>query len=403
MSNSKILMFGWQFPPDCNGGLGVACYGLSKALCEENLNVTFVLPREINTSETLAKIVFANKALKFKSSEDIFSGYITSKKYRDIVNRFPDFYGNTLLEEVMHYAQSAGAIALSENPDIIHAHDWLSFLAGLEARRATGKPLVLHIHATEFDRTAGQGVNEQVYEIEKKAMHEADLIIAVSEFTKQKIVSHYDISPDRIEVVHNGIDENDFRPSAPIFREIKEKYKQKIVLSLGRITIQKGLGYLVRAAKKVIEHYPNVLFIISGSGDMQREMMMEASYLGISDKVIFTGFASREDSNALYEAADLFVLPSVSEPFGMTPLESIIKGTPVIISKQSGVSEVLKNALKVDFWDVDEMANKIIAVLQNDTLGKTLIEESSKEVKDMSWKSVAKKVKKIYKKVLRKG
>lgn len=399
MRREKILMFGWQFPPDCNGGLGVACFGLSNALSEEGAKVIFVLPRETETSPALSKIVFANKALPGGVSSEILSGYITTEKYSQLTEKVKSFYGNTLFDEVMYYARRAANIALSENPDIIHAHDWLSFLAGVEAKRVTGKPLVLHMHATEVDRTGGQGVNEQVYAIEKSAMSKADSIIAVSNLTKEKIVKHYGVSPDKIDVVHNGIDGAEFKTTAPIFTEVKDKYKQKVVLSLGRITIQKGLGYFVQAAKKVLEYYPNTLFIISGSGDMQEQMMDEAASLGVGDKVIFTGFASREDSNALYQAADLFVLPSVSEPFGMTPLEAIIKDTPVLVSKQSGVSEVLSNALKVDFWDIDEMANKIVGVLQNDSLGEVLVEESKKEVKDMSWKSVAKKVIDVYRKI----
>lgn len=398
MKNPKILMFGWEFPPYNSGGLGTACFGLTRALADENTQVTFVLPREVDISVSFAKIVFAAPA-KTQREKEMISGYITSTEYSLLREKLSSFYGGTLLEEVMHYASKAKNIALAENPDVIHAHDWLSFLAGLEAKRVTGKPLILHMHATEFDRTGGQGVNQDVYEIEKRAMNEADGIIAVSNFTKEKIVQHYGIVSEKITVVHNGIDESDYCTLTPRLKEIKTEGAQKIVLFAGRITIQKGPEYFVQAAKKVLEYYPNVLFVVSGSGDMQRQMMEEAAGLGVGDKIIFTGWLRGDDLNALYQAADLYVMPSVSEPFGIIPLESIVNGTPVIISKQTGVSEVLSHALKVDFWDIDEMANKILGVLQNESLRKTLLNESQKEVKKITWKSAAKKVLGVYKKV----
>jgi len=399
MKKPKVLMFGWEFPPYNSGGLGTACFGLTRALAGKNADVTFVLPREVDLEVSFAKIAFADKALPAGGTR-MFSGYITSSEYLSLMKDIEGFYGNTLLEEVLHYASKAKDIALAENPDIIHAHDWLSFLAGLEAKRAIGKPLVLHMHATEFDRTGGQGVNQDVYNIERRVMNEADCIIAVSNFTKEKIIQHYGVSPDKIEVVHNGIDESDYCELPPRLEELKKVGGQKIVLFAGRITIQKGPEYFVRAAKKVLEYYPGALFVVSGSGDMQQQMMEEAASLGIGDKVIFTGWLRGDDLNALFQAADLYVMPSVSEPFGIIPLESIVNGTPVIISKQTGVSEVLTHALKVDFWDVDEMANKILGVLQNESLENTLQEESQKEVKKLSWKSAAEKVINVYKKFL---
>jgi len=396
MKNPKILMFGWEFPPYNSGGLGTACLGLTRALASENAYIAFVLPRKVDLSVSFAKIIFA-AAAKTEDEKKMISGYITSIEYSLLREKLGSFYGNTLLDEVALYASKAKDIALTENPDIIHAHDWLSFPAGLEAKHATGKPLILHVHATEFDRTGGQGVNQDVYNIEKKTMNEADGIIAVSNFTKEKIVQHYGIIPSKITVVHNGIDEADYHVLPPQLEEIKRDGKQKIVLFAGRITIQKGPEYFVQAAKKVLEYYPNVLFVVSGSGDMQQQMMIEAASLGVGDKVIFTGWLRGDDLNSLYQAADLYVMPSVSEPFGIIPLESIVNGTPVIISKQTGVSEVLSHALKVDFWDTDEMANKILGVLQNESLGETLLNESQKEIKKITWKSAAKKVLNIYK------
>jgi glycosyltransferase involved in cell wall biosynthesis len=394
----KVLMFGWEFPPFNSGGLGTACFGLTRGLANEDINVVFVLPRKVDIDDSFVKIIFADTAKLKQGAERLFSGYITSNEYIATRKQTSGFYGNTLLEEVAHYAFKAGDIAIEENPDVIHAHDWLSFPAGLEAKKATGKPLILHVHATEFDRTGGQGVNTQVYDIEKDAMARADSIIAVSNFTKEKIVEHYGIPPEKVTVVHNGIDKSEYKILPPQLETIKQEGEQKIVLFVGRITIQKGPEYFVRAAKKVLEYYPNTLFVIAGSGDMQQQMMNEAAYLGLGDKMMFTGFLRGDDLNALYQAADLYVLPSVSEPFGITPLESIVNGTPVIVSKQSGVSEVLTHALKVDFWDTDEMANKILGVLQNNSLKSTLTKELQKEIKKLSWSISAKKIIDVYKK-----
>ncbi len=398
-------MFGWEFPPYNSGGLGTACFGLTRALSScENTDIIFVLPKKVNVSSDLIKIIFADTST-ILSGEDIsiLSGYITSDEY--LVKRNDvtvGLYGATLLQEVKHYANRAREIARNEDFDIIHAHDWLSFLAGIEAKKISGKPLILHVHATEFDRTGGQGVNQDVYDIEKYAMGEADEIIAVSNFTKEKIIEHYGINPNKITVVHNGVDVSDYKELPPILESIKKEGKHKIVLFVGRITVQKGPEYFVRAAKKVLEYYPDALFVVAGSGDMQYQMMDEVASLGIGDKMIFTGFLRGDDLTSLYQAADLYVMPSVSEPFGIIPLETIANGTPVIVSKQTGVSEVLTHALKVDFWDIDEMANKILGVLQNDSLQKTLKEESFKEVEKLNWTASAKKVLNVYKRFFKK-
>ncbi len=399
--NLKILMFGWEFPPYNSGGLGTACFGLTRALSsDKNVDITFVLPKKVDVSPSFMKVIFADTSTVL-SVEDIsiLSGYITSNEYLIKKDELTNgLYGATLLQEVKFYAKRAIEIARNEDFDVIHAHDWLSFLAGIEAKKISGKPLVLHVHATEFDRTGGQGVNQDVYNIEKYAMQEADEIVAVSNFTKEKIIKYYGIDSDKITVVHNGVDMSDFKRLPARLEKIKKTGKQKIVLFVGRITIQKGPEYFVRAAKKVLDYYANALFVVAGSGDMQYQMMNEVASLGIGDKVIFTGFLRGDDLIALYQAADLYVMPSVSEPFGIIPLETIANGIPVIVSKQTGVSEVLTHALKVDFWDVDEMANKILSVLQNDSLKNTLKEESFKEVEKLNWASSAKKVMGVYKK-----
>ncbi len=245
----------------------------------------------------------------------------------------------------------------------------------------------------------GQGVNKEVYGIERMAMEQADGIIAVSNFTKQKIVEHYGIPAWKIEVVHNGVDECDYIDFVNRFTNLR-KAGNKIVLYAGRITIQKGPEYFLRAAKRVLDFDPHVLFVVAGGGDMERQMLMEAANLGISDKVLFTGFLRGDDWTSIFTVVDLFVMPSVSEPFGIAPLESIIGGTPVLISKQSGVSEVLSHALKVDFWDTEDMANKILSVISHRSLWETLWGNSREEVKKVTWDSASKKCVDYYEKIL---
>jgi len=397
----RVLMFGWEFPPHNSGGLGTACFGLTRALAGRKIEVLFVLPKKVGVSASFMNILFADeRRVKFHEIETTLRPYVTSDSYvRERDKMISDIYGDTLMQEVRRYALRARDIAKKEHFDVIHAHDWLSFLAGIEAKKISGKPLILHMHATEFDRTGGQGVNQDVYNIERESMQYADGIIAVSDFTKGKIVEHYGIPASKIQVVHNGIDECDYVNVPAKLSELK-KAGQKIVLFVGRITIQKGPEYFIRAAKRVLEVNPNVLFIVAGSGDMERQMMLEAASLGISDHVIFAGFLRGDDLTAVYNIADLFVMPSVSEPFGITPLESIIAGAPVLISKQSGVAEVLVHALKTDFWDTEDMANKILGVISHRSLWQTLWGNSREEVKKVTWDAASKKCIDYYEKII---
>lgn len=403
----RVLMFGWEFPPHNSGGLGVACYGLSKALARGGSKVTFVLPKRLGKVESpFARIIFSDvetPEIVFHQVPSLLSPYANPESYRkQRVHIDDDFYGDTLFEEVRRYAIRARKIARKEQFDVIHAHDWLSFLAGMEAKKISGKPLVVHVHATEFDRTGGGTVNQFVYDIEKEGMQSADRVIAVSGYTKDIIVKRYGIPEDKVEVVHNGIDIDEYL-SQDVGKENRiNKLKEsgnKIVLFVGRITIQKGPDYFIAAAKKVLQYYPKVTFIICGSGDMEGQIMNQAAFLGISDKVLFAGFLRNDELVQAYKAADLYVMPSISEPFGITPLEAIASGTPVIISRQSGVSEVLKHALKVDFWDIDEMTNKIVCVLTHESLKSCLSENGFKEIIKHTWKQAAEKCMMIYKKV----
>lgn len=309
-------------------------------------------------------------------------------------------YGQDLRGEVLRYAAMAKDIAGKEKFDVIHAHDWLTFLAGVEAKRSTGKPLFVHVHATEFDRTGGGNFNDFVYDIEKLGMEQADGVIAISEYTKNIIIQHYGINPEKIRVVHNGVEWHDdyvenINMRSPL-KKIKDSGKL-LVLSMGRLTMQKGVDYFLKMAKLVAEHVPNAIFIVAGSGDMEKRLMMQAAELGISGKVIFTGWLRGSEIEEAYYQADLFVVPSVSEPFGLTVLESMAYGTPVIVSKQSGVSEIIGHALKVDFWDVEEMADKAIAILKYAVLKKHLSQESQKEAKEISWEKAAEKCLEFFK------
>ncbi|MCR4325710.1 MAG: glycosyltransferase family 4 protein [Patescibacteria group bacterium] len=392
---TRILMFGWEFPPYHSGGLGVACLGLTRALSERGVDVIFVMPKKLDVNTPWARIVFADsERTDVRAFDSSLTPYVTKHGYTKQDNG-GGIYAQDLLAEVRRYAAAGRRIALDERFDVIYAHDWLSFGAGVEAKRATGKPLIVHVHATEFDRCGGsQGTNRQVYEAEKEGMTEADVIITVSEMTRQIIVREYGISPEKIRVVYNGIDDTTAPKGGealPRLRTLKLS-GYRLVLFIGRITLQKGPDHFLRAAKRVLERNPQVLFIVSGAGDMEEQVMRLAADLGIAGHVFFTGFLSGTERHEVYSSADLFVMPSVSEPFGIATLEAMRLGTPVLLSKQSGVSEVVRHVLKVDFWDVDEMANKILAVVGHAGLRESLAENAANEAERLTWAQAAQKV-----------
>lgn len=389
-------MFGWEFPPHHSGGLGVACYGLTRAMNQLGNEVTFVMPKKLAVGAPWAKFVFADMpTVQMRAIDSIITPYVTSTKSRVWSETGQTTYGQDLMSEVLRYSAAAAQIAQEESFDVIYAHDWLSFGAGLVAKEKTGKPLVVHVHATEFDRSGGaSGVNPFVYDIEKEGMQKADAVIAVSDFTRDLVSREYGVPSQKIRVVHNGIDEATLPKgvdSLPRMRQLK-KSGAKIVLFLGRITLQKGPDYFIRVARRVIERDPNVLFIMSGSGDMEAQMMRLAAELGVSDKVLFTGFVSGAERHEMYKVADLFVMPSISEPFGITTLEAMKLGVPVLVSRQSGIAEAVSHALKVDFWDIDEMANKILTLVGHPALAHTLIQNASLEADRLTWLEAARKV-----------
>jgi glycosyltransferase involved in cell wall biosynthesis len=388
-------MFGWEFPPHNSGGLGVACQGIVRALAQLGDDITLVLPRKLNVSTPYARILFADYGVQGRVINSVLTPYLTAAQYTSYGLSGRPIYGANLVDEVLRYAEAAQPIAEEKEYDVIYAHDWLAFPAGLMAKRVTGKPLVVHVHSTEYDRCGGpRGFNQNVYEIEKKGMEEADRIIALSHYMKSIIVQYYGIPAGKIEVIHNGIDEETM-PTPGNSRSQLSSLKEaghSLVLFLGRITLQKGLDHLLRAARLVVEHDNKVLFLVSGSGDMERRMMEYAAELGIANNVLFTGFLRGPEQYEAFRLADLFVMPSVSEPFGIAALEAMRLGTPVIMSKQSGVSEAVQNALKVDFWDTEELANMILTMVHHYPLRSTLAENGSAEVQNLTWTRAARSI-----------
>lgn len=389
-------MLGWEFPPYSTGGLGTACYGITKGLSTQGVDVTFVLPTlKENVQAEFVKLIGAN--IKIVPIDSPIVGYMTSEGYHKFFSRgTSSIYGQDLFKEVYRFSKRVAEIAMRENFDVIHAHDWMTYPAGINAKEITKKPLVIHVHATEFDRSANNNVNQIVYDIEKMGMHMADSIIAVSNFTKNKITTYYGIDQSKVNVVHNAVEINDYS----IEDNFGIKKEDKIVLFLGRITVQKGPDYFLYTAKRILEQIPNVKFVIAGSGDMETYIINKAAELGLSKHILFTGFLRGKDVDRVYRMADVYVMPSVSEPFGITPLEAMANNTPVVISKQSGVSEVIKNCLKVDFWDINELTNKIVSILKYPPLAQTLKENASFEVRQFNWNEPAKKCIDVYNQVL---
>jgi glycosyltransferase involved in cell wall biosynthesis len=429
----KVFMLGWEFPPFISGGLGTACYGLTKAMDQRDIDISFVLPQMVSeqyaTHVNILNPGSLTQAATFRIDEFArttfhaistpLKPYSTPETYQKKIEEtlrqkqiemgqapldlnigeasHSTDYSGDMYTEVQRYAAVAMELAKNDSFDVIHAHDWMTFPAAKRVAQMSGKPMVVHVHSTEFDRS-GPHVNQMIYDIEREGMHAADKIIAVSFLTRNIIISRYGISPDKVEVVHNGVERNANNKWAMGPTGIKKD--EKIVLFLGRITMQKGPEYFLQAAKKVLEVMDDVKFVMAGSGDLMHRSIELAAELGIGSKVLFTGFLRGEDVRKIYSMADLFVMPSVSEPFGLVPLEALENDVPVIISKQSGVSEVLTHALKVDFWDIKEMANKIVAVLKYPPLKMTLQDHGNFEVRKLRWNDSAQKCIQIYEQLM---
>lgn len=481
----RVFMLGWEFPPFISGGLGTACYGLTKALSQRGTDVTFVLPKMVGTDYDNSHVklltpqspsaapthpgthsaAYAGEDFSGggedsgggRSPQDVASTMhldpasfdppmppegFEHVTFKAVPSRMPSPYATTaasvaadggtapggisfvnpvtataqaaasseappqpwagdeprstgvgtdydgdLMAESQRYAALCVDLARGEDFDVIHAHDWLTFPAGLAVARHTGKPLVVHVHATEFDR-AGENVHSQIYDIERRGMHAAVRVIAVSRRTRQVLVERYGVDPNKIDVVYNGVENGTRHPDLPESPAGIER-GDKVVLFLGRVTMQKGPEYFLQAAKRVLEKTDAVKFVVAGSGDKLTDAIERVARYGIGSKVLFTGFLRGADVDRVMKMADVFVMPSVSEPFGIAPLEAISNNVPVIISKQSGVSEVLEHALKVDFWDIDELANKILAVITHAPLGATMREHAAVELRRLTWDGAA--------------
>lgn len=424
----KVLMFGWEFPPHITGGLGTACYGLTKGLSKFDVEVLFVVPKTYgDEDQSFIKIADAGDVViteKKNSNTEFWDNfrymevgsnlipYMDPEEFKKIFNdrilthtefseqvfaekfKFSGAYGKDLYQEVARYALIAAYIAANNDFDIIHAHDWLTYSAGVAAKAVSGKPLVVHMHATEFDRS-GENVNQKVYEIERSGMQAADKVIAVSNLTRSTVINKYGIHPDKVVTVHNSVEPI----SLPDFA-LNKGVKEKIVTFLGRVTFQKGPDYFIEAAKLVIDRDPNVRFVMAGSGDMLNKMIKRVAQLEIATKFHFAGFLKGQEVFDMFSMSDVYVMPSVSEPFGISPLEAMMSDVPVIISKQSGVAEILKHALKVDFWDVEDMADAIYGMLHYEGLSRMFKKYGKVEVENLRWENSAYKVKEVYKSLL---
>ncbi len=421
----KVLMFGWEFPPHISGGLGTACYGLTKGLSKfEDLQTLFVIPKAYGDEDqsnvnilNAGDITFGKRIINYEGFfkrinfievesniipytspeeyERLISDYRTSKKKLISTTfsgklSFSGGYGSNLFQEIAYYAAVASIIGVSYDFDVIHAHDWLTFPAGAAAKQVSGKPLVIHVHATEFDRSGGD-INPVVYQIEKNGMEVADKIIAVSNLTRNAIIEKYDIDPDKVVTVYNAVE-----PLTEKYYNLNKKYQDKIVTFLGRITLQKGPGYFIEAAYNVLKRRDDVRFVMGGSGELLNRMITRVAALRIGDKFHFTGFLKGDYVYQLYSLSDVYVMPSVSEPFGISPLEALQSNVPVIISRQSGVSEILRHAIKIDFWDIHAMADAIYGILSYEGLPKMFAKYAKEEVDSLKWENTAYNVKQIY-------
>lgn len=407
MGALKVLTFGWEMAPVMNGGLGVVCRDLTYALASKGVNMTFVvpkLPRKFNFESfnlvNAAEYDLSEDEIKNITISTLMTPYISGTffNYSPKGKKFEqdnDLYGYNLMLEVQRYGLIANKIARSVEADLIHAHDWMTAFAAIEAKKVLHKPLIFHVHSTEYDRSAFNP-HPTILDYETQALNFADKIIAVSQYTKNILVDKYGIDPNKIAVVHNAVNNE---PKEFISQGYKNS-KEKIVLFLARMSIQKGADYLLKAAQKVVSKKKNVKFVFVGNGPMLNKLVEMAFDLGIKDNIIFAGALSHDEVDNAYRHADLFVMPSVTEPFGITPLEAMKNGTPVLISKQSGVSEVIKNCLKVDFWDIDAMASKILSILYNDTLSESLSQNGYHDVAQLTWSSQADKVLEVYQSLL---
>ncbi len=425
----RVLMFGWEFPPHITGGLGTACFGLVKGLVKHNVDVLFVVPKSygdeskegfrlLNASDVVVDFTKVENQeywnhLKYMEIGSNLIPYVGEEEFTNEINTdtlrrtsesqsvfserytFSGKYGKNLMEEVSRYAIVASVIAKENDYDVIHAHDWLTYAAGIAAKHISGKPLVVHVHATEFDRS-GENINQTVFDLERAGMMEADLVITVSNLTRQIVIERYGIDAKKVITVHNAVEPVDRPELVGITKHVEEK----VVTFLGRVTFQKGPDYFIEAAYKVLQKDPNVRFVMAGSGDLLNRMIRRVAQLHMGTQFHFTGFLAGTEVDTMFAMSDVYVMPSVSEPFGISPLEAMRSNVPVVISKQSGVAEVLKHALKVDFWDIDALADAIYGLLHYEGLKKMFYRYGKEEVDNLKWDNASFKVLDVYQKAV---
>ena len=403
----KILMLGWELPPHNSGGLGVACLNLSRALAKKGAKIDFILPYNAKYPEIEFMDIYSATNI-----DPLFryggGSYESLKVEEDII---PTFDNNkmTSIREIQHeYGKFIEKFIKTHQPDVIHAHDWLTYEAAIRAKQNYHIPLVAHVHATEFDRSGMNSGNPIIHEIEYEGLMIADKIIAVSELTKRIIHEKYKIPLSKIDVVYNSLDD-DYENGNYYFNHDYYNYIKSlksigftIVSTVGRFTIQKGLTYLMYAAKKAILKNPKLLFVFAGDGEERNKLIRLAADLGISKNVVFTGFIRGRKLRDIYTISDIFVMSSISEPFGLTALEAAYHSNALILTKQSGVSEIIWSAFKYDFWDENKLANEIYAISSSKTLEKALKENAKEEFIRISWDKIADKCLKIYDNTIRK-
>lgn len=418
-------MFGWEFPPYFAGGVGIVCYELTKELAAQGVEIEYVMPYVPDDIHpdflnlVNAKNIISEEAARSESFINItrvrslLAAYQTEEEYRETLKKIAGhsivggpkqsmakdntrkMYGDDILDEMNLFAQRVAIMAekgMFQNFSVIHAHDWTTVPAAAVVKRLTGKPLVIHVHITEINKSAGTGVNQAVYDVERQGFFAADRILTVSQNIKDTLIHHYGVPAEKIQVVHNGN-----VAMGPVEHDGTDfKGDDKVVSYLGRVTGMKGPENFVEMAGKVLKHCPNTKFVMGGSGDKLQACIDKAKYLGIYDKFYFHGFYTRQDAEFFYDVSDVFVLPSLMEPFGVTPLEAMCKDTPTIVTKQSGVSEVIKHAFKVDFWDIDKMASQVISLLKFPVLHKTMKHKGRLEALSLDWRKPAKECIEIY-------
>ncbi|WP_321436515.1 glycosyltransferase [uncultured Bacteroides sp.] len=413
----KVLMFGWEFPPHILGGLGTASYGLTKGMStQEDMQITFCIPKPWgDEDQSFLKIIGMNntpvvwKDVSWDYINSRVGGYMNPQDYYDLRDHiYADFnylhtndlgciefsgrYPDNLQEEINNYSIVAGVVARQQQYDIIHSHDWLTYPAGIHAKQISGKPLVIHVHATDFDRSRGN-VNPTVYSIEKNGMDHADHIMCVSELTRQTVIHKYHQDPRKVSTVHNAV--------SPLSQEImeivpKKNKKEKIVTFLGRITMQKGPEYFVEAAAMVLHRTKNIRFVMAGNGDMMHQMIRLVAERGMADRFHFPGFMKGKEVYEVLKSSDVYIMPSVSEPFGISPLEAMQVSVPTIISKQSGCAEILNNCIKTDYWDIHAMADAIYSICTYPAMYEYLKVEGKREVDNIKWENVGYQIRSTY-------